>query len=146
MRHPLMIAVALLAGHSATAAAQGVNLNRSMALGSALGSWDTKTMVGPKDSVVATAVFVATTDEEAWTLTFSNPKTKPIPLRILLAAFDSVITEAGPYPSVLRPGQTVTRLQMTTHFNGDKMTGTFEAHYDKGDVVRGKLAGTRKKK
>jgi len=58
-------------------------------------------------------------------------------------AGDSVVTEAGPFPSVLRPGQTVTLLRSVAHFKGDTMSGTFEATYENGDVVKGKTLATR---
>jgi hypothetical protein len=35
----------------------------------------------------------------------------------------------GPYPSMLRKGQTVTLLHSVGHYKGDMMTGWFEAHY-----------------
>ena len=65
-----------------------------------------------------------------------------IPLRVLSSGGDSVVTEAGPYQSVLRPGQMVTT-RISGHYKVDTMTGTFEAHYAAGDVLRGKAAATR---
>src|SRR5207249_12040676 len=68
----------------------------------------------------------------------------PYPMRIITVGGDSVVTEVGPYPSILRPGQTATT-RFVGHYHGSKMTGTFEAHYPSGDVVKGKVAATRKK-
>jgi hypothetical protein len=110
---------------------------------SAAGSWNGKTMVGPKDSVVATYVLTIAAEGKSATMKF--PKHAPIPTRIVAMGGDSVVTEAGPYPSVLRPGQTVTSLHTVAHYKGNTMTGWFEAHYTNGDVVKGKIQATRRK-
>src|SRR5256885_15376566 len=68
----------------------------------------------------------------------------PIPTRILAMGGDSIVTESGPFQSILRPGQMVTTRTLG-HYKGDAMTGTFEAHYASGDVLRGKAAATRRK-
>ena len=65
-------------------------------------------------------------------------------MRLVAVGGDTIVTEAGPYPSVLRPGQTTTT-RFVGHYHGSKMTGTFEAHYPSGEVARGKIAATRKK-
>ena len=69
---------------------------------------------------------------------------EPIPVRVVAVGGDSVVTEAGPYESVLRPGQKVTT-RTVGHYKGDTMTGTIEARYASGDVIRLKTAGTRRK-
>jgi hypothetical protein len=109
----------------------------------AAGTWNGKTMIGPKDSVAATFVLTIAADGKSATMKF--PKHDPIPTRILAMGGDSVVTEAGPYPSVLRPGQTVTSLRTVAHYKGKKMTGTFEAQYANGDVVKGKIRAKRAK-
>ena len=121
-----------------TAQAQGGGIK----LSDVAGTWVGKSMVGPKDSVISTWVLTATADGKGWT--FKRPKGDPYPMRIVAVGGDSIVTEAGPYPSVLRPGQTTTT-RFVGHYHGRRMTGTFEAHYPSGDVVRGKLAATRKK-
>ena len=106
------------------------------------GTWVGRSMAGPKDSVFSTWVLTATGDRQGWT--FKRPKGDPYPMRIITVGGDSVVTEVGPYPSILRPGQTATT-RFVGHYHGSKMTGTFEAHYPSGDVVKGKVAATRKK-
>jgi len=69
---------------------------------------------------------------------------EPIPVRVVAVGGDSVVTEAGPFESVLRPGQMVTT-RTVGHYKGDTMTGTIEARYGSGDVIWLKTAGTRKK-
>jgi hypothetical protein len=67
-----------------------------------------------------------------------------LPLRIIAIGGDSVVTEAGPYASVLRQGDSVTT-RMTGHLSGHMLRGTFEAHFTGGDVLKGKTEATRVK-
>jgi hypothetical protein len=85
----------------------------------------------------------ATATHAGWTIQHDTDPV--IPVRIVTVAGDSVIFEAGPYASTLRPGQTVVRLRVLLHFHGDEMTGTFEAHYSSGDSVRGTADARRRK-
>jgi len=107
-------------------------------------AWDTKTMGGPKDSVVTTSALEATADGKGWTLKLAN-NPNGIPVRVITTGGDSMVMEAGPFPSVLRPGQTVTTLRTVEHMKGNKLTGTVEAHYSSGDVFHGKMEGTCRK-
>ena len=106
------------------------------------GTWEGKSMVGPKDSVFLTWVLTATADGKGWTLKRANRD--PLPFRIIAIGGDSIVTESGPYPSILRPGQTVTT-RTIGHYKGNKMTGTWEARYASSDVARGKTEATRKR-
>lgn len=144
MRRAVMISTLALATYALAAWGQGVPAAQSgIKLSDVAGTWATKTMVGPKDSVVLTGVFTATADGKGGSMQFPNHE--PIATRVVAIGGDSVVTEAGPYPSALRAGQTVTLLRTISHYKGDVMTGTFEAHYSSGDVVKGKITGTRKK-
>jgi hypothetical protein len=140
MRRALRVSALVLAGYAAAANAQ--KPAQPQHTGMKCSSWQTKTMVGPKDSVVTTSVLAATTDGKGWTLKLANGDS--VPVRVIATGGDSMVTEAGPFPSVLRPGQTVTKLRTIGHFKGNQMTGTLEAHYSSGDVFHGKLAGTCK--
>jgi len=125
------------------AAAPAVQAQRAgIKLADVAGRWESRSMVGPKDSVVVTYTLTATADAKGWTITF--PGRDPIPARVVSVGGDSIIIEAGPFASVLRPGQMVTT-RTVTHYTGDTATGTFDAHYASGDVLRGKVALTRKK-
>jgi hypothetical protein len=68
----------------------------------------------------------------------------PIPTRIVTVGGDSIVTEAGPFASILRPGQMVT-VRTTGHYQGDTMTGTVDSRYANGDALKGKVRATRKK-
>jgi len=109
----------------------------------AVGTWNATTMMGPKDSVVAVYVLKVAADGKSATIKF--PGRDPIPTRVVVNAGDSIVTETGPYPSILRPGQTVTLLRSVGHYSGNTMTGTFEAKYSNGDVVKGKSKARRAK-
>jgi hypothetical protein len=134
----ILIGPATGAGAQVQAPAQGGGIK----LADLSGTWDAKTMVGPKDSVVLTYVVTSTADDKGWTLKL--PNREPIPARVVAVGGDSVVTEAGPFQSVLRPGQMVTT-RTVGHYKGDTMTGTIEARYAAGDVVRLKTAATRRK-
>jgi hypothetical protein len=69
---------------------------------------------------------VATADPSGWEIRF--PDRDPIPVTVVEVAGDSIVTEAGPYESVLRPG-----VQVSTHavyrIEGDLLVGTTVASY-----------------
>jgi len=135
MLRQLCWSVTALVGFVTTAAAQKAP--------GAAGSWNGESMIGPKDSVVVTYALTIAADGKSATMKF--PNRDPIPTRILAMGGDSIVSEAGPYPSILRPGQTVKSLRTVAHYKGDTMTGTFEAQYANGDVVKGKTRATRAK-
>ncbi len=139
MRRTFVLFAAVLAGLTTATSAQ----QRSIKLRDVAGVWRAETMMGPKDSVVATSVLTATADGKRWTITF--PKRKPIKVRVVTVGGDSIVTEAGPYPSYLKPGQTVTLLRIVGHYKGKQMSGTFEAQYASGDKIGGKISATRRK-
>jgi len=144
MNRAVLFSTVLVAGSALAARAQSPApaQPRDIKLSDVAGTWEGKSMVGPNDSVFATWVLTATADRKGWTEKF--PNRDPISLRITAMGGDSVVTEMGPYPSVLRHGQMVTTRHVV-HFKGNTMSGAFEAHYATGDVARGKLEATRKK-
>jgi hypothetical protein len=138
MRRAVLLSAALIAASATPARAQDITL------ASVAGSWHTRVMVGPKDSIVLMNMTIASADKDKW-VTKNPGQATPVAQRIVAIGGDSIVTEAGPYPSALRPGQTVTLLRNVLHYKGDKATGWFEAHYSSGDVVKGKLEATRTK-
>jgi hypothetical protein len=134
----------LVAGCVLVAVARPVSAQRGgIKLSDVAGTWEGKSMMGPKDTVITTWVVTASADSKAWTYKRAGLEAKP--MRILAMGGDSIVTAVGPLPSVLRPGQTVTVVRTVGHYKGNQMTGTFEAHYASGGVVRGTVAATRKK-
>lgn len=144
MRRAVLIASLALTNYALAAGAQAAPAAPAgIKLSDVAGTWTVKSLVGPTDSVVITTTVTQTADGKGATMQL--PKGEPVALRVVAVGGDSIVTEAGPYPSALRPGQTVTLLRSVGHYKGDTMTGTFEAHYSSGDVFKGKTAGTRKK-
>jgi hypothetical protein len=74
-------------------------------------------------------VMVATADTSGWTLT--GPKGKPIPVRVVVVAGDSLVTEAGPYESFILKGVQV-RTRTVNRLQNGKLVGTLEAQYARG--------------
>jgi len=133
----LVTGVIALAATAPAAEAQAIKIPAGVA-----GSWESKAMVGAKDSVITTLVTTSTADTKGWTVQFPN---RPLlQARVLAAGGDSVVIEVGPYESILRKGQQATT-RTTSHYKGDVITGSFEAKYSNGDIVKGKLAGKRAK-
>ncbi|HVH68353.1 MAG TPA: hypothetical protein VM716_10830 [Gemmatimonadales bacterium] len=141
MRHTIALSAAALAGLTTAASAQ--KPKASIQLADVAGAWVSKTMVGPKDSVVGTVLFTTTADGKGSTMTFPNHQ--QVAVRVVSVAGDSVVTEAGPFPSYLRPGQTVTLLHIVGHYKGDEMWGTGVAQYASGDKLIFKTKATRRK-
>jgi len=138
MRRLLLSGLVLAAASASAASAQnppaapGGGIKRS----DVAGTWEIKT-----DSGVASVIRVSP-NGKTWTLAFAGRK--PIAVRVLASGGDSIVFQAGRFPSVLRPGQTVTRVREVGHFNGDAVTGTYEAHYASGSVLKGTFSGSRK--
>jgi hypothetical protein len=85
----------------------------------------------------------ATSDTTGWIMYL--PNRKPVPLRVVAVAGDSIVTEAGPFESVLRKGAQV-RTRAVSRLQDGKMVGGIEARYRiKGSdsVAYRRLEGTR---
>ena len=97
----------------------------ALSLSTLTGKWTQVAKAEGTDSVLVTAEVNATADPAGWTI--SLPGRPNIPLKVS-AEGDSIVTDAGPYESVLRKG-----VQVTTHgvlrMQGDKLVGKTVAHY-----------------
>jgi hypothetical protein len=136
-----VIAFALLLAASAVCA--GAQSPGGIKLTDVAGVWEYRATVHPADTLVIVSVLVATADRNGWTIKHGNDPS--LPLRVTAVGGDSIVIEAGPYPSTLKPGQTVLRNRIIMHYHGDRMAGAFEARYASGDVVSGKADATRRK-
>ena len=94
-----------------------------------------------QDTVVTSELTISA-DAKTWVTHLAGRD--PVKTRVVSMAGDSAVTESGPFPSVARPGQTVTTRE-TFHFKGDAAWGTIEARYSNGEVVKGTIKGSRKK-
>ena len=92
---------------------------------------------------IPSLVLHATADTAGWTAKF--PDRDPIPVRVVDASGDLVVTEMGPFPSVIRPGVQVT-VQFVTHLYGEELRGHLLAIYNVNGpsaILRGRTEGTR---
>ena len=114
-----------------------------IALADIAGKWNVRTMAESGDSTLVSYELVASGDTSGWSLNF--PKRKPVPMRVVAVAGDSVVTEAGPFESALRKGIKVTT-NSVLRLQGGKLVGTTIAHYatSGADSVRNlRMEGTR---
>jgi len=110
-------------------------------LASLAGTWTLRTTPDGQDTVI-TSEIVTTGTTEGWTMTMSGRD--PVPVRVRVDG-DSIMTETGPFPSVLRKGATVTT-SAVYHVQDGKLVGTLVARYAgaAGDsVLTGRQEATR---
>ena len=89
------------------------------------GKWDMRSVPVTGDTTATTYVLTATSNTSGWTITF--PGRKPIPAKVSVAG-DSIIIDAGPFPSVRRKGvQVVTN--GVARLQGGSLVGSNTAHY-----------------
>lgn len=105
------------------------------------GTWDAVAYMESGDTVPHT--ITATASPGGWMIDL--PDRDPLPMRVTLVG-DSVVSEIGPYESVLREGVMVT-VRSVTYLEDGRMVGTMEATYAGGEageaVVEGRVEGTR---
>jgi hypothetical protein len=115
-----------------------------VALADVAGTWAVRTMPESGDSTLLTYEMVAGADSSGWAFHF--PNRKPVPIRVVAVAGDSIVTEAGPFESALRKGVQV-RVVNVTRLQDGKLVGATTARYEtKGadSVARLRFEGTRK--
>lgn len=89
------------------------------------GNWNMRSVPTTGDTTAATYVLTATSNTSGWTITF--PGRKPIAARVSVDG-DSIMIDAGPYPSVLRKGVQVTT-NGVARLQGGSLVGGNTAHY-----------------
>ena len=126
---------------SADASAVAVTPSAVVDLASLAGSWTLRTTPDGRDTVI-TSELVATGTTEGWTMTMTGQQ--PVPIRVRVDG-DSIMTETGPFPSVLRKGAMVTT-NAVYHVQDGKLVGTLVARYDGAgadSVLTGRQEATR---
>ncbi len=106
------------------------------------GKWKVRTMDEDGGNVLESEL-TATADTSGWTLTFPNQK--PVPVRVVAVDGDSIVTEAGPYESLLRKGVQV-RTRAVSRLQDGKLVGMVVGRFatKSGDsVAHRRLEGTR---
>jgi hypothetical protein len=114
----------------------------AISLADVAGKWKVRSTDEAGGNVVETEL-KATGDSSGWTMT--GPKRKPIPVRVIAVAGDSIVTEAGPYESFIRKGIKVTT-RSVYRLQGGKLVGTTEARYalqGRDSVAQRPTEGTR---
>lgn len=111
---------------AADSTAATMNQPAALNLADLAGNWRVEVAGENNDSTLLTYDMTATAETSGWTLTFSGRA--PMPLRVVSVAGDSVITEAGPYESALRPGVKVSTWSVM-RLRGDRMIGRTTARY-----------------
>ena len=114
----------------------------TISLADVAGKWKMRSTDEAGGTPVETEL-VATADTSGWTMT--APNRKPIPVRVLAVAGDSIVTESGPYESFILKGVQVTTRSVNRLQDG-KLVGTIEARYaTKGgdSVAQRRTEGTR---
>lgn len=90
------------------------------------GTWNVRAVpASGTDTTPTNSVITATANTSGWTITF--PGRKPIPMKVTVDA-DSIMTEAGPYPSVRRKGTQVTTTGVM-RLQGGNLVGNTTAHF-----------------
>ena len=150
MRHAVLFGMVVLftacttrEAPPADTAAVADSLPPGKSLGAIAAIWDVNVMPMDKDSVLTTYL-LNTTDTTGWMFAF--PQESPVKMRVTDRKGDTLVAEAGPFESKLRPGlkaHTVSRAA----FVGNMMSGTVEARYEGAgaDSVRTyRIDGTRR--
>ncbi len=70
---------------------------------------------------------VATADSSGWSIKFPK-RDKPVPVRIIAVEGDSIVSESGPFESVLRKGVQV-NTRVVSRLQDGKLVGTTVARY-----------------
>ena len=144
---PALCTAVLLAcgpGDARTAdTAAGVVARQPIALADVAGRWRMLATTTQGDPLTVYEL-AAGPDSSGWTITFQNRA--PLPLRVVAVGGDSIVTEAGPYPSILQQNASVRSLRAVNRLVGDSLVGTFRAVYDTDSpdsVLYGRHAGRR---
>lgn len=108
------------------------------------GRWAMRVMLMSGDSTLVTHELEATAGRDGWMLRF--PNRPPIPIRVVAVAGDSIVTEAGPYESVLRGSGIQVTTRGVYRLRNGRLLGTTVAHYatqQPDSVLRVRSVGTR---
>lgn len=90
------------------------------------GKWNVRAVPATgTDTTPTTYVLTATSNTSGWTVTF--PRRKPMAVKVRTDG-DSIMIDAGPFPSVRRKGVQVTA-NSVTRLNGGNLVGHTTAHF-----------------
>lgn len=92
------------------------------------GKWNVVGKNEAGDSTLLTYVVTATADTMGWKIQFTDRK-NPIAMRVVMVSGDSIVADAGPFPSALRKGVQV-RAHSVMRLRDGKLVGNTTAHYN----------------
>ena len=124
-------------------AAEAAPAPAGISLADVAGTWKIRSTVEGNEKQTVTYDLVATADRSGWTINF--PNRDPIPARVVAVEGDSIVTESGPFESVLRKGVQVNS-RVVMRLKDGKLVGTTTARYKvKGPDTLARLSveGTR---
>jgi hypothetical protein len=114
-----------------------------ISLGDVAGRWTMRSTPETGDTTVVVSQLNTTGDTTGWTMTL--PNRAPVSTRVVLVSGDSIVTENGPYESVLRKGVQVTTRTVVRLRDG-KLVGNTVARYTTtgpDSILRLRVEGTR---
>jgi len=97
-----------------------------ISLADVAGTWKIRSTVQGNEKQTVTYDLVATADRSGWSINF--PNRDPIPARVVAVEGDSIVTESGPFESVLRKGVQVNS-RVVLRLKDGKLVGTTTARY-----------------
>ena len=98
----------------------------TLSLADLAGTWKVHSVVEGNDKVTLDYDLVATGERSGWTINRSGRD--PIPVRVVAVDADSLVTEAGPFESLIRKGVQV-QSRTVMRMEDGKLKGTTTAHY-----------------
>ena len=98
----------------------------TLSLADLAGTWKVHSVVEGNDKVTLDYDLVATGERSGWTINRSGRD--PIPVRVVAVEGDSIVTEAGPFESLIRKGVQV-QSRTVMRMEDGKLKGTTTAHY-----------------
>lgn len=97
----------------------------AISLSDVAGTWKVRSTDERGGTPVETEIR-ATADTSGWTMV--GPDKKTVPVKVVAVGGDSIVTEAGPFPSYVLKGAKVS-IRTVYRLQGDKLVGTTEARY-----------------
>ncbi len=108
------------------------------------GDWMTEAYSMQGDELLVAVMLKATDSPDGWSWKFEHID-EPVTANKVTLVGNSVVVQMGPFPSALRAGVTVESVTSYLLVHGDSMSGHFEAVYEGGDELSGRLTGKRVK-
>jgi hypothetical protein len=115
----------------------------TISLADVAGRWNLRSVPETGDTTPITSQINATADTSGWTMTL--PNRQPVATRVIVVAGDSIVTETGPFESVLRRGVQVTT-RTTMRLRDGRLVGSTTARYSTtgpDSVLRLRVEGAR---